>query len=170
MARQRIIPDSRIFAILLGQIAESGEKSVTFASISAASGLAAPTLVQRYGNRDAMVAAALSAIWDQLDSATAAAEAEALASPKGALGMLKLLSGLAGTPGLLAISLRDDDLRKRAEAWRGAVEAALARRLGHGSKGQEAAATLFALWQGRLLWDRAGGKGFKLWDAAKRLI
>jgi hypothetical protein len=126
--------------------------------------------VQRYGSREAMVLVALTELWDRIDQATEAAEADALVSPKGAMGILKLLSDLAGTPGFLALSLRDDTLAARAEAWRGRVEAALAKRLGSGAKAHEAAAALFALWQGRLLWDRAGGKGFKLWDAAKRLV
>jgi AcrR family transcriptional regulator len=170
MSRQRLVPDAEIFALILGQLAEGGEKAVTFASVAAVSGLAAPTLVQRYGSRDAMVTAALIDLWDQLDAATERCEAEALASAKGALGMLKALSDLAGTPGLLAVSLRDAGLRLRAEAWRRRVEADLAKRLGAGVKGHDAAAALFALWQGRLMWDRAGGKGFKLWDVVKRLV
>lgn len=170
MSRKRLIPDAEIFALILGQLAQGGEKAVTFASISAISGLAAPTLVQRYGSREAMVLAALVDLWDRIEAATEAAEAEALVSPKGAMGILKVLSDLAGTPGLLTASLRDDALAARAEAWRGQVETALAKRLGTGAKAHEAAAALFALWQGRLLWDRAGGKGFKLWDAAKRLV
>lgn len=170
MSRKRLIPDAEIFALILGQLAQGGEKTVTFASISAASGLAAPTLVQRYGSREAMVLIAVADLWDRIETATEAAEADALVSPKGAMGILKVLSELAGTPGLLALSLRDETLASRAEAWRGRVEAALAKRLGSGVKADEAAAALFALWQGRLLWDRAGGKGFKLWDAAKRLV
>jgi AcrR family transcriptional regulator len=170
MSRKRLIPDAEIFALIHAQLGAGGEKAVTFASISAASGLAAPTLVQRFGSRDAMVVAALADLWDQLDARTEAAEAEALLSAKGAMGILKLLSDLAGTPGLLALSLRDGALAARAEAWRGRVESALALRLGTGPKAAEAAAALFALWQGRLMWDRAGGKGFKLWDAAKKLV
>jgi AcrR family transcriptional regulator len=169
MSRTRLVPDAEIFALILGQLAEGGEKAVTFASVAAVSGLAAPTLVQRYGSRDAMVVSAVADLWDRLDAATEAVEAEALASAKGALGMLKALSDLAGTPEFLAISMRDQGLRARAEAWRMTVETALAKRLGGGAKGHDAGAALFAMWQGRLMWDRAGGKGFKLWDAAKRL-
>lgn len=170
MSRQRLIPDDIIFALILGQLAEGGEKAVTFASIAAGSGLAAPTLVQRYGSRDAMVVAALADLWDRLDALTEAVEAEALASAKGALGMLKALSDLAGTPEFLAISLRDQGLQARAVAWRAVVEGALAKRLGGGLRGHDAGAALFAMWQGRMIWDRAGGKGFKLWDVAKRLV
>ena len=46
---------------------------------------------------------------------------------------------------------------------------ALAVRLGGGAKGREAAALLFAAWQGQMLWLAVGGRGFKLKDAVKRL-
>ena len=69
----------------------------------------------------------------------------------------------------LAADLRDPRLRDRATAWRETVEAALAVRLGGGAKAHEMAAILFAAWQGQALWERAGGRGFKLKDALKRL-
>ena len=46
---------------------------------------------------------------------------------------------------------------------------ALGLQLGGGAKGREAAALLFAAWQGQLLWQGAGGKGFKIKDAIKAL-
>ena len=55
-----------------------------------------------------------------------------------------------------------------AQGW-ARVENALALRPGGGSKGREAAALLFAAWQGQLLWQPAGGKAFRLKDALKRL-
>ena len=60
----------------------------------------------------------------------------------------------------------DDTARTRATDWRRMVETALAQRLGPGEKGREAAAILFAAWQGQALW---GGDGFRIKDAAKRL-
>ena len=39
----------------------------------------------------------------------------------------------------------------------------------HYRRDAEAAAMLFAAWQGQMLWRAAGGKGFRLKDAAKRL-
>ena len=50
MSRPRLIPDAEIFAAILRQIAAAGEKSVAFSTIARATGLAAPSLVQRYGS------------------------------------------------------------------------------------------------------------------------
>ena len=69
----------------------------------------------------------------------------------------------------MALTLRDATLREAAETWRRQLEATLSLRLGGGTKGPEAAAMLFAAWQGQLLWLHAGGKGFRVKDAARRL-
>ena len=168
MPRTRTVPDAEILNLVCAQLAQTGEKSVTFASISAQTGLAAPTLVQRFGTRDAMQSAALGFAWDRLDRITAEVEAEALTSVKGATAMLKALSDAPETQ-LLTLSLRDEPLRARAELWRSTVETALAKRLGHGAKGQDLAAIVFAAWQGRLLWGPTGGKSFRLSDLLRRL-
>ncbi|MEY3306523.1 MAG: hypothetical protein RLZZ413_561, partial [Pseudomonadota bacterium] len=42
-------------------------------------------------------------------------------------------------------------------------------RLGGGGKGQEAAAVMFAVWQGQVLWHKAGGAQIRIKDAVKRL-
>ncbi|MFN3724262.1 MAG: hypothetical protein ACK4VZ_14575, partial [Paracoccaceae bacterium] len=65
--------------------------------------------------------------------------------------------------------LEDPTLRHRAIAWRVRVEQALTVRLGGGAKGREAASLLFAVWQGQMMWQVAGDRGFKLKDAVKRL-
>ena len=172
MGRSRTIPDDAIFSAIRSLLAEGGEKAVAFSSVSRATGLAAPTLVQRYGSRDAMLRAALLRAWDGLDEATAAAEAEAPLSPKGAGQLLKVLSDKdaeTADPALLAADFRDPALRARAAAWRDRVEGALALRLGGGAKGREAAAILFAAWQGQALWQMAGERSFRMKDAIKRL-
>lgn len=169
MPRVRTIPDADIFAAIRQLLAEGGDKAVAFGSVARATGLAAPTLVQRYGSREAMLRAALMAAWDALDAATAAAEGQSETGPKGAQAMLKALEGEATDAALLAADFRDAALRDRAAAWRQQVETALAVRLGGGAKAREAAAMLFAAWQGQRLWLAAGGKGFKLKDAVKRL-
>ncbi len=171
MARSKLIPDSEVFAAIRQLLADGGEKAVAFGSVGRATGLAPPTLAQRYGTRDAMVRAAMTAAWDTLDAATDAADAKAETGPKGAQALLKALSGGAGPADLtlLAADFRDPPLRERAAAWRARVEAALAQRLGGGKKGREAAALLFAAWQGQNLWDPAGGKGFRLKDALKKI-
>lgn len=167
MPRARTISDAEILGHVCGQLLLSGEKSVSFASIAALTGLAAPTLVQRYGSRRAMQAAALAQGWQRLEQITAAAEAEALASPKGAAALLKAI-GDAPEIQLLALSWGDDALRALAANWRQGVETALAKRLGGGPKGQTSAAIAFAAWQGRLLWAGAGGKGFRLSDLLRK--
>lgn len=172
MARPRTIPDHEIFAAIRALLAQGGDKAVAFSSVARATGLSAPTLVQRYGSREGMVKAALVAAWDALEARTEAAEADAALNAKGAVGLLKALADDEGGPddlALLAVEFRDADLRARAEAWRARVEAALATRLGGGAKGREVAAILFAAWQGQALWSLAGGRGFRLKDAVKRL-
>ncbi|MGL6209162.1 MAG: hypothetical protein ACRC14_04955, partial [Paracoccaceae bacterium] len=172
MSRTRTIPDEQIFTAIRALLAAGGDKAVAFSSVARATGLAAPTLVQRYGSRDDMLRAALMAGWDALDATTAAAEADAPLTAKGALALLKTLDGDETEPSEiahLAADFRDPALRARAAAWRARVETALTTRLGGGSKGRDLAAMMFALWQGQALWQTAGGASFKLKDALKRL-
>jgi AcrR family transcriptional regulator len=165
MPRTRVIPDDQVFAILQRLLQDKGDRAVSFGSVAAATGLAPPTLVQRYGSRDAMVRAARLAAWDRLDERTAKAMADT--SGKGPQGLLKALGPVEATG--FAADLRDPDLALRAAAWRTTVEAALAERLGTGQKARESAALLFAAWQGQALWSAAGEPGFRLKDAVKRL-
>ncbi len=172
MGRSRTIPDDAIFSAIRTLLAEGGEKAVAFSTVSRATGLAAPTLVQRYGSRDGMLRAALMRAWDGLEAATGEAEAEAPLTAKGAAQLLKALSGEEAETAdlaLLAADFRDPVLRGRAMAWRERVEAALALRLGGGAKGREAAAILFAAWQGQALWRLAGERSFRIKDAIRRL-
>lgn len=167
MARPRTQPDAQIFAHLLTALSEEGEKSLTFGILSQRCGLAGATLAQRFGTVDGMIRAAVRSEWDRLSEALAAAEAEALNSAKGAQALLKTLP--FPDPSVLAYSLRHEALREAAAAWRQQVEAALAARRGGGPKGREAAALLFAAWQGRALWENGGGKGFRLSDLLKSI-
>ena len=168
MARPRTIPDDAIFAEVRRLLAEGGDKAVAFASVARATGLAAPSLVQRYGTRDAMLRAALTAAWDALDHQTGLAEAAAADSP---VALLKALGADSGIVDLsrLAAGFRDPDLRARAGAWRNRVETALAQLLGGGTKARETAAVLFVAWQGRMLWQDVGGKAMRLKDVVRRL-
>ena len=172
MGRTRTIPDATVFAVIRRILAEGGEKAVAFSAVARATGLAAPTLVQRYGSREAMLRDALTAGWDALDAATDAAAGQAALSGKGAAQFLRLLSAdPAGIADLtrLGADFRDPALRDRALRWRETVQAGLATRLGGGAKGREAATVLFAAWQGQSLWSLAGGPTFKLRDAIRRL-
>lgn len=164
MSRPRTIPDAEIFAAILRLIAAEGEKAVAFSTVARLTGLAAPSLVQRYGSLAGMIRAAYLAEWDRLDAQTEAALAEVDRSGKGTQALLKAL-GAETSAALLAASRRDADLAGRAADWREKVEAALTARVKHA----EAAAMLFAAWQGQLLWGGAGEKGFKMKDAIKRL-
>ena len=170
MGRSKTLPDTDVFAALRHLLIQGGDKAVAFSSVAQATGLAAPTLAQRYGTRDAMVRAALLEGWDVLGRATEQAVDEAPPTAKGATQILKTLStGHLAEIALLASEFRDPALRNPALAWRQTVTAALGSRLGGGSKGQEAAALLFAAWQGQVIWQKAGGSEVKLKDAVKRL-
>jgi AcrR family transcriptional regulator len=159
MARPRIISDTDVFATIRALLAQGGEKAVGFGPVGRATGLAAPTLVQRYGSQRAMVEAALLAAWDDLDHALDAAQAQAPLNAKGASALLKHLDS---TP---IPAITSEALHNRAMAWRRRVEAALTQRLGS----PEAAAILFAAWQGRSSWAGMGGKGFALKDLIRKI-
>jgi len=172
MSRTRTIPDTEIFAAIRRLLAAGGDKAVAFSTVARATGLAAPTLVQRYGSRDRMMQAALMAGWDHLNAMTDAAEADPALAAKGAFALLKALGADTSDPSeisLLAADFRDPVLRGRATDWRNRVELLLAGRLGGGAKAREQAAVLFSLWQGQALWQAAGARGFKLKDVVKRL-
>jgi AcrR family transcriptional regulator len=159
MARPRLIPDAAVFTAIRALMAQGGDKAAGFGPVARATGLAAPTLVQRYGSQRAMVEAALLASWDDFDLALQNAESEAALNAKGASSLLKLLETLPNPP------LTSEPLRNRAMAWRRRVEAALAQRLGS----PEAAAIVFAAWQGRTAWAGTGSKGFSLKDLIRKV-
>ncbi|QCP86630.1 transcriptional regulator [Cereibacter sphaeroides] len=159
MARPRTLPDADVHAAICRMLAGGGERAVSFGTVSRATGLAAATLAGRFGTRDGMMLAALGHFWDGLDAATDAAATETKAP-----AFLKAL-GEAAVPQIVALSLTLPEMRPRAEAWRRSVEEALALRLGK----TEPALMMFALWQGQRLWQAAGGRGFKLKDATRRL-
>lgn len=161
MARPRSIPDAEIFDAILGLMAEVGAAGVSFGAVSKLCGLAPASLVQRYGDRAGMVRAAMGHGWAGL-----AVASDALAArEETAQGFLKAL-GAVLPPALLRESLADPAMAEQAAAWRAGVERVLAAKMGCRA---EAAAMLFAAWQGRMAWSVAGGAGFRLKDAARRL-
>lgn len=165
MPRPRIVPDETVFAAVQRLLSEGGDKAVSFGSVGRLTGLAPPTLVQRYGSRNGMVRAARLAAWDALERRTG--EAIAGTADKGPQGLLKAISPVDAAA--IAADLRDPDLAARAAGWRMGVETALSLRLGAGPKARESAALLFAAWQGQALWAAAGEPAFRLKDAVKRL-
>ncbi|MDZ4312385.1 MAG: transcriptional regulator [Cypionkella sp.] len=169
MARTKLISDRDVFQQVLTLLLKNGEKSVTFSTVSAATGLAPTTLVQRLGSCSDMILGAIAQAWDELDQLVEAATLDASTMNKGLPGLLKSLVGPIDPGALLTLSLRDSGLTGRAKAWRHKVEQAIAARLDVSAKAKETAALIFAAWQGRMLWDAGGGKGFRLGDAIKRL-
>ncbi len=145
-----------------------GAKAVTFGAVAAGAGLAASSLVQRHGSVEGMVRDAQIAFWTRMLAEAVRAAADAPVSGKGAAALLKTLGEAAGQ-GVAACLSSDPAVAAAATAWRARVEADLALRLGGGAKGREAAAVLFAAWQGQVLWQSAGDRGFRLRDAVKRL-
>lgn len=165
MPRTRTISDDQIFAAVQRLLDSGGDKAVSFATVAAATGLAPPTLVQRYGSRDGMVRTARQAMWAEIEDRTQAAIAKT--GDKGPQALLKAIGPVNAAA--LAADFRDPDLAQRTAVWRATVEGALALRLGSGVKGKESAALLFAAWQGQALWAATGDSAFKLKNAIKRL-
>lgn len=159
MARTKLIPDSAVFTALRHLLATEGAQAASFRAIGRATGLAAATLVQRYGSAEGMLLAAMQDGWDRADAALKAAAETAPTSDKGATALLK---ALPPAPPLLL----HPALQARAADWQQEVIRALTLRLKDG----QAAAILFAAWQGRLMWERSGARGFALRDAVRRLL
>ena len=93
MPRKRTISDEALLDAALVLVRADGPDSLTFAALAASSGLAAPTIVQRFGTKRALLRAALSSAWDKLDADTAAADEGA---PMGTAGVVELLVALSG--------------------------------------------------------------------------
>ena len=88
MARPRSIADDDILKAANVIMQAGGPAGLTFAAVAKATGLAAATLVQRFGSRDAMLVAALQRAWDQLGAQTREADAVFAATPEGAVQLL----------------------------------------------------------------------------------
>lgn len=160
MARPRKISSEDVIEAVAALLAREGPAALTFSAASAATGLSPATLVQRYGNREALMQAALVWMWDQLDLETAAADAAHPVDPEGAVALLVRLSvgygaGDDTAQGLLLLreDFRDPVLRARGAKWQQALSAALGRRLPGDPARQERLGRLMASqWQGAVLW------------------
>jgi AcrR family transcriptional regulator len=122
MSRPRKISDEDVVEAVATMVSREGPTGLTFASASAVTGLSPATLVQRYGNREALLRAALLWMWDQLDLTTAGADAAHTVDPEGAIAMLvRMSAGYGGGDeagqGLLLLreDFRDPVLRAPAE-------------------------------------------------------
>lgn len=160
MPRPRTLSDEVLLDAALGVMRKHGPAGVTFAAVATASGLAAATLVQRFGSKPALLRAALLRAWDRLDARTAELDATAPPTVTGAVALLVELSADYGAgdsyaDGLLVLreDLRDPALRARGRRWGDALAEALARRLGDAEGLRPDLGRLMASqWQGAVLW------------------
>jgi AcrR family transcriptional regulator len=157
MARRKTVSDEQVLDGLLDALMRSGPAGFTFARAAQACGLAPATLVQRYGNREALVEAVLLRAWDRLDAETEAADAEAPETPQGAIALLLRLmppehAERDATDGLLLLreDIRNPVLRRRGAVWGHRLAEALGRRLS-----TDPATALRLGWQMASLWQGA---------------
>jgi AcrR family transcriptional regulator len=111
MPRTRTIPDATVLATVRQLLADGGEKAVSFATVAAATGLAPPTLAQRYGSRDGMVKAARLAAWDDLCARTD--DAINATATKGPQGLLKAIGPVNAAAIALDLRSRPSPARRR---------------------------------------------------------
>jgi AcrR family transcriptional regulator len=160
MSRGKSISDAELLERLLVAVRQHGPSGLSFAKAAEVAGLAAPTLVQRFGTRAGMVEAVLLRAWDQLDEATAAADLEAAPHPAGAIELLLRLTNPGSadydfTDGLLLLreDIRNPVLRARGSEWGVRLAEALGRRLSDDAdRAIELGWQMASLWQGTLIW------------------
>lgn len=160
MSRGKTIPDEQLLDMLMSALTEHGPADLSFAKASAAAGLAAATLVQRFGTRAGMVEAILLRAWDQLDEATASADAESSPDPAGAVELLLRLTRSASgqhdfADGLLLLreDIRNPALRARGAQWGQGLAEALGRRLHPDpTRASRLGWQMVSLWQGAIIW------------------
>jgi AcrR family transcriptional regulator len=159
MSRKRSIADEVLLDGALAVMLRAGPDAITFQAVAAETGLAAATLVQRFGAKPELKRAALLRAWDLLDAATAEADARAAPTPAGAIALVVALSagygaGEAYAEGLLLLrdDFRDPVLRRRGAAWEQRLAKGLGRRLGAPGRPRDDLGRLMAAqWQGAVL-------------------
>lgn len=160
MPRHKTISDEQVLDRLFDLIVQTGPDCLTFAKSAAACGLSPASLVQRYGNRDALVESILLRAWDKLDANTAAADAEEAMTPEGAVNLLMRLmpeesAERDANNGLLLLreDIRNPKLRARGASWGHVLAVALGRRLSYDVElGRRLGWQMAALWQGAHTW------------------
>jgi AcrR family transcriptional regulator len=151
------VPDDVLLDAALDIVHTSGPAALSFATLGAAVGLAASTVVQRFGTKENLLRAALLHAWDRLDEQTSAAMAAASADERGVVDVLVALSGqytasdYADQLMVLREDLRDRALRTRGKRWIARLAADIETRLQHAPGGADGLGTLVvAHWQGTL--------------------
>lgn len=123
MPRRRTISDEVLLDHALAVLHDVGPDGLTFGAVAERAGLAASTIVQRFGSKPGLLHAALLRAWDRLDDDTSAAVA---ATGRGATGVIDLLVQLSGQYEahdyadqlrILREDLRDPVLTDRGRAW-----------------------------------------------------
>ena len=160
MARQRTIPDELIVEAALALMSRLGPEALTLAEVGGLVDLSAATLLQRFGSKDALKRVALEYAWDQLDEATATADAIEPVTPEGAVAVIAALwpsadaaPDFAGGLLLLREDLRDPVLRARGVVWLDTLARALGRRLTADAERQAMLGRLMvSQWQGAQIW------------------
>lgn len=160
MPRRKTMPDEAVLEAALQLLHDRGPEALTFANLAQASGLAAATLVQRFGSKARLKQAALLHAWDHLDEKTARLGEQTPSTPEGAVALLVGLSGDYGgieayAEGLLVLreDLRDPQLRARGAQWRDTLAGILDRCLAEHIDGRQGLGLLMASqWQGALVW------------------
>jgi AcrR family transcriptional regulator len=167
MPRKRTVPDHELLDAALVVVHSEGPEALTFAALAHRTGLAASTLVQRFGSKAGLLRAALGRAWDELEARTAEADAVAGGGPAGVVGMLVALTApyeahdYADQLLVLREDLRDPVLRARGQAWIATLVDAVERRLG----GPGTGLVVVAQWQGLLtVW------GFTRTDRLDRVV
>lgn len=160
MPRPRTQSDDRLLDGVLAVMRRTGPAGLTFAAAAKGTGLAAPTLVQRFGTKEALVRVALLRAWDLLEARTEAAIAATPDTADGAVDLLVALSDGYGegedyADGFLFLreDMRDAELRRRGALWGERLTGVLARRLGDRRRARaDRGRLMLALWQGTVLW------------------
>lgn len=159
MPRAKTISDETVLDAVLALVTAAGPAALTFARAGHAAGLSPATLVQRYGNREALLQATLLHAWDRLDAETAAADAEEPVTPEGAIRvLLRLMPPEAAeknaTDGLLLLreDICDPVLRARGAAWGRHLALALGRRLDDGADAERLGGQMANMWLGAQIW------------------
>lgn len=157
MPRPRTQTDEQLLEASLALMHARGPDALTFASLSAACGLAAATLVQRFGNKATLKQRTLLHAWDRLDHRTAQLAATIPRTPQGAVALLVGLSEQYGgiesyAEGLLVLreDLRDPLLRDRGADWKKALIEVLDECVPDAPEGF--GLLMATHWQGALLW------------------
>jgi AcrR family transcriptional regulator len=156
MPRPRKASDAEILEQTLALMEELGSDALTFAALAERTGLSGSTLVQRFGTKQGLIAAAVAHGWNALDRQTSELLQSEPNTPEGALNILTRLSEQYGDIDAYADKLRvlREDLRKpefraRGHAWVGSLAAALESRFEGAPRGF--GLLLVAQWQGALL-------------------